>query len=81
MKSEKSDNWSEYSEPMLAEEDYDYRPLISNDADCIKCKHGKMKYYHCVMGSYRDHFKSILCEAGKVPVCRNGFIKKEEMTV
>lgn len=73
--------WTVYSQPILDEEDYEYRPVINDDADCKTCIHGQMEYYHCQIGAFRDQFKSLLCKAGKVPVCRNGFIKAEEMRV
>ena len=77
--------WIETDYPLRGnEDDYPYRPVIKKDRDCFKCEYGKMIYmtydppYGC---NYMDKYKSLLCEAGKVPICRHGFIKKKEFSV
>lgn len=69
--------WIESNEPIEAGE-YPERPLV--DERCKECPNSEMRYWTFRMNGskHRDRFKSIICHAGKVPICRNGFIQPEE---
>lgn len=69
--------WIESKHPIgYSEEEYEERPLL--DPLCKKCDHSQMRYYNFHMGNYKDKFKSNICIAGKVTICKNGFIRPEE---
>ena len=78
----KNRNWNEYEYREVPDpENYDIRPKSLIGAKCYKCKHGRRTYHHYRSDNYEDKYQSLICEAAKVPICRNGFIQEEEFSV